>query len=648
MFKSLQMTKVELLVAEKDVITVTELLAHSGVFHLLQNTSTPAMSHQNKWQSQAGKLAGIEKRILHVMQELEITEGSMPGEQPHTIDAEVAQRDIERFEREADTPARTLVDLKQRYADLQKYIQQLETFTNLDVTLSELSCMTFLCAIPGFIPTGNIERLRNSLEHIPFTLVIQQHSPTMSTVILFGQNSESDRLMRASRSAYLTPLQTSDEYRGTPSEVISAMQAGLRRTAEHIADYLQEIEHLHEAHTEHLRLLLWRVRASLTLVQIIAGYDRFHNLYSIEGWVPSREVQSLQKKISLINENIEITSKPPGRFESSSVPTATDSPGLLQAFKFLIVNYGQPGYNELDPTWVMAFTFPLVFGVMFGDVGHGLILFAMGLLFASGWVRAFEKLSPLGVVIAFCGAASTVFGFLYGSILGFENVITPLWLQPLSNITSILFAAVFLGVGLLSVGIIYNIINTGLNRHWGDIFFGHNALSGLIFYWSLIGLVAGAFGQSPVSSNSLILSTVISGIGLTFSEPLSRLVDGHRPLIEGSVGTYLMQAFFELFEALIALLSNTLSYVRMGAFAVAHGALSMVVFILADMVDPGHGFGYVLTIILGNLFVIGFEGLIVTIQTLRLEYYEFFSKFFSGNGLEFHPLQLLHERTAGQ
>ncbi len=102
-----------------------------------------------------------------------------------------------------------------------------------------------------------------------------------------------------------------------------------------------------------------------------------------------------------------------------------------------------------------------------------------------------------------------------------------------------------------------------------------------------------------------------------------------------------MEGFFELFETVISLMSNTLSYVRMGAFAVAHGALSLVIAILAELVSPGHGVGYWMVIVLGNAFVIGFEGMIVGIQTLRLEYYELFSKFFTGGGVPFSPLAML-------
>ncbi len=125
-----------------------------------------------------------------------------------------------------------------------------------------------------------------------------------------------------------------------------------------------------------------------------------------------------------------------------------------------------------------------------------------------------------------------------------------------------------------------------------------------------------------------------------FSEVLIHLVEGERPLIEGGLGTYAIQAPMEWFEAVISFLSNSLSYVRIGAFAIAHGVLSSVFFILAALVSPSHGVGYWIVVAIGNVFIVGFEGLIVGIQTMRLEYYEFFSKFFTGGGMRFEPLTL--------
>ena len=185
------------------------------------------------------------------------------------------------------------------------------------------------------------------------------------------------------------------------------------------------------------------------------------------------------------------------------------------------------------------------------------------------------------------------------------------------------------------------ILNAWRMRDWGRLLFDHNGVAGFVLYWSLIGLVAGTLvGGFPIPPLVFVLPAVGAGLAVMFSEVLEHLVERRRPLIDGSLGTYAVQAVFELFETLISFLSNSLSYVRVGAFAVAHGGLSAVVFILAELVSPTRGVGYWIVVVLGNLFIVGFEGLIVGIQSLRLEYYEFFSKFFTGGGVRFEPLTL--------
>jgi V/A-type H+-transporting ATPase subunit I len=234
-----------------------------------------------------------------------------------------------------------------------------------------------------------------------------------------------------------------------------------------------------------------------------------------------------------------------------------------------------------------------------------------------------------------------VFGFLYGSVFGLDNILPALWIRPMANIMQILIITIAAGVVLLSMAFLIGILNAWMVRDWGRLLFGHNGIAGLVLYWSLLGLVAGAFAKRfPIPSLVFVVPAIISGLAVMLSDLLARLVEGKRPLIEGSVGTYVIQIFFELFETLISLLSNSLSYVRVGAFAVAHGGLGAVIFILANMVSPAQGLGYWVVVALGNLFIIGFEGMIVGIQTLRLEYYEFFSKFFAGGGTRYTPLAL--------
>jgi len=645
MFRPATMKKVELVIPESVVIPVTEALAASHVFHPLSGglpLSEQIPPGGENWHEQAAKFAALERRVMAVMEALDASEGSPPTETPHLIQPDVAEIDVENLEQRVQEPVRELEAEQQRLDRLQSYLSQVRTIAGVDVELDAVRNLRYLFATMGTIPTVNVERLRSSLEVVPSVLVVLDQENHLATVALFGTKRDAEILRRAARSAYLNPLDLPDTYRGTPAEVIEALQAGIERTRRRIRENQATIRRLHEARIDHLRHLLWRVRASHKLVETIANYGRLHYAYIVKGWVTESELPTLQDTLRQTSEDVAIEALESDRHEPGETPVALKNPSILRPFQMLVTNYGYPSYSETDPTLVTAFTFSLLFGVMFGDVGHGVVLALAGILLAGVRWRRLRSFSALGPLAITCGAVSMVFGFLYGSIFGFEDLIQPLWMRPVESIQNTLLTAVLAGAILLSLGMALNMINAALSRHWGRLLFNHNGLAGLVLYWSLIGLVAPRFAANlSLPSVPLAALLVISGVALIFDEMLGNLVEGDQPLVEEGVVNSLIQGFFMLFETVISLLSNTLSFVRIGAFAVAHGALGLVVLILANRAGPSQGLGYWVVLALGNVFVIGFEGLIVAIQTLRLEYYEFFGKFFTGGGVRYDPLSLV-------
>ncbi|MCJ7737875.1 MAG: hypothetical protein MUQ10_11290, partial [Anaerolineae bacterium] len=605
MFKAKLMNRVELIIPERDVVPVTEALAASGVFHIvknqfasIENTTCPT----NEWQNWAVRYANLERRILVVMEALGVDEGPPPEKTPHLVGPDVAQRDVEHLEEEAQAPVQELKDEQHRLGELQQYISRLIPISDLDIQLDVLRKTRYALVIVGTMPITNMERLRTSVDPIPFVLVELHRTEHLASVVLFGLQRDSEILNRAARSAYLNPLTPPETYRGTPLETIQALKAGIERTSRHAAEIEAEIERLRGMRIEHLRHLLWRVRASRTLADTIAHYGHLRYTYVVEGWVPAALVLRLQDTIAQVSDHVLIEVQSPRRQDAGDIPVALDNPRFLNAFQGLVTNYGLPSYDELDPTPIIALTFPLVFGIMFGDVGQGLLVALFGFLLTPKRLPALKSLAGLGPIMIASGLAATVFGALYGSIFGFEDVFAPLWIRPVESVTDILLATIGIGIGMLCLGMLSHIVNTAFARRWGSMIFSSNGITGLIFYLAMLGIVATTMGHFlPIGSSIFILLALVSGTAVALSELLARWIDGERPLVEGGVGTYIVQAAFELFETLLSMLSNTLSYVRMGAFAVAHGALSIVVFILADMVGSTHSLGYWLVVIAGNL-----------------------------------------------
>jgi V/A-type H+-transporting ATPase subunit I len=202
---------------------------------------------------------------------------------------------------------------------------------------------------------------------------------------------------------------------------------------------------------------------------------------------------------------------------------------------------------------------------------------------------------------------------------------------------NILLVSIGAGIVLLNIGFILNLIRTGMTGEWSDFLFGESGLAGWLLYLSLLGIGLGIIRDIPIPSSALTLVTLVSAVLILLHTPLGRLINGQRPLLETSWGEYSVLSFFEFFEALISYISNSLSFVRLGAFAVAHVGLSQIVL---SMAGRGGGVTHWVILIIGTAIIIGFEGLIVGIQALRLEYYEFFGKFFQGGGIPFQPFRL--------
>lgn len=312
--------------------------------------------------------------------------------------------------------------------------------------------------------------------------------------------------------------------------------------------------------------------------------------------------------------------------------------------------YGVPGYGEFDPTLIVALTYSLFFGIMFGDLGQGICVSIIGAL---AW--KLKKLE-LGKILVPIGIFSAIFGVVYDSVFGYEGVLSrlifgeerELVFTPSNHMMPALGITIAVGVLFIAVAMILNIVNSFKRKDIENALFGANGIAGLIFYCALIGGLAGPIlGMfSDISFN--LFSTpyviglmVVPAILIFFREPLAALVSGRKDWLPKKFGEYLMSNIFELFETFLSYCTNSLSFVRVGAFALSHASMMGVVFSLAGTVPTAaFGSGNLIVIVIGNLFVMALEGLIVGIQVLRLEFYELFSRFYGGKGVVYSPLRL--------
>ena len=662
MFFPESMTEVELIVPSKDLLAVTKILGTQGVFHQIDSTYLGLENlGPNTWQERAASYSTLERRIQVIMQNLNLEEQySGPATVDSIADLEPLQSAVDRIEAEVKRISDQLAAEKKTLELLESQLHQLEPIAETNVDVGALRKSKYLYSVLGIIPAENVSRLETSLSRVPHTFFTLREDPKRPVVWLLGPRSNSDVIERAVKSAYLNPLTLPEDFKGTPAEISASIRKAIEASRQKISELNNALAKLADTHKKELYQLLWDVHVSRLIADAIARFGQLRHTYVVVGWVPSAEMDGFRQRLKQASREILIEARPvEPAGHPSNVPVALRNPSFLNPFELLVNTYARPRYEEIDPTAFIAVTFPLLYGAMFGDVGHGLVLAAIG------WFLS--RRSSLGGLLVACGLSGMIFGFLYGSIFGFEEILPHhpffgqfFWLSPIHDVLDILKLAIGAGIVLLILAHLVNLYNAVRAGDWGRFFFDSNGLAGLILYLSFLvilgGVAAGIFtgdsflpgflltiGQIDiVVSIAKILFLIGLFLAVIFSHPLQHWMETGHFEIEGGWGMFAVQSAAEVLEKFISMLSNTLSYVRVGAFAIVHAGFTGAVFVIARLLSGGEdgGLAYWLVVIFGNLFVIGLEGFIVTIQTMRLHYYEFFSKFFRGGGSPYEPLVL--------
>jgi V/A-type H+-transporting ATPase subunit I len=394
-----------------------------------------------------------------------------------------------------------------------------------------------------------------------------------------------------------------------------------------------------------------RAETAMLLLQAQTFFAAAGRFVVISGFVPLDGAERLAQRVRTATKDhaiveLEPVENMPGVSEGTlRVPILHHNPLLLRPFQKLVDIYGTPSYAEVEPTAFFALGFLAMFGLMFGDVGHGAVLFS------AGWFlfRYIPRFLDYGILLMEAGTASAVFGVLYGSVFGIRGLIPTLWLEPIEDLPRFMMIAVAFGVLTVTGGLVLNIINSWRGGDWKAALYGPRGLTGAMLYWIVLVILARAFVPATVRIPGMVLGVVVLAAVaiIAGARPLMRLL-GHdvrrpRPPVRTTpFWLHALEASVELVDTLFSFFANTISFVRIAAFAAVHAGVFIAIFALADTIAAMR-FGSVLSIVVhvaGNVLVILLEGLTVSVQVLRLEYYEFFGKFFRGGGEQYAPLTL--------
>jgi V/A-type H+/Na+-transporting ATPase subunit I len=589
----------------------------------------------------------------------------LPPIQPEAMDPTQAKPlDPTEINREIDGLVSRVQVARDKQKELQQDIHRLEEVARqlplLESGAIELGAgkeNRYLQVRMGLLAPVAFDQLQGQLSRYPavVTRIGEQDGQILAAVASMRRHEkEVGAILSDSGFREQETLQTDTSSPAPPAEDIRRKIDELRAQQ---AQQQQTVEDTVRTRLPSLTELWGQLRTHELLLSVRSEFSGTVHAVVFTGWVPTHKQTALESEIreaageSSYLEWHTVSDVPAPAGADLRAPSELRNPRFLRPFQMLVTNFGTPEYGTVDPTALVAIAFLAMFGLMFGDAGHGLVLVLVGIIGTrmgrAGRLSA--GMAQLSRLVIWCGGAAVITGILFGSFFGFE-IIPPLWFDyhgivaghasagVFDSIFDILTLSIYFGVTIIGVGLILNWINLFRKRRWVPLMFDKGGILGGIMYgvgvWAAAYFAASGFRAMP-SGPTILFGIGVPALLLFLKFPLEHSGGKIRP------GWWLMEWVIELLEVFSGYLANTLSFMRVAGLGIAHVTLMIAFFQIANMAAPnGHNVVSVVILILGNLLVIGLEGLSAGIQSLRLNYYEFFSKYFSASGVSYKPISM--------
>ena len=650
------MRHLTVVVLASELEATTRAIARVGVLHLLDVRSAIeplAPIRPYDIGEQVGRLETLAKMLDELMRYLDLAPpevGDLPDVSP-ALDLQAVEARVDALARDAQALRQRQRVAADQAVQIENLLRNVRALAPLGMPLDELRRLRYIYLTSGLLPERNLLRLHESLARIPHVIVPTGRAGADGRILVTALclRQQRETLERAVRSAQLEAVALPAHLSGTPETVTAELQAQLKTNQEARAAIDAERQALAQQIGDEARALRRLVERDRLLVEAQRHMAHSDRIALIAGWLPAVLAATLERAIRQANGNrCVIRWADPATMEAVRggripVPILLHNPVLIRPFERLLRGYGLPRYGEVEPTAIIAVAFLTMFGFMFGDVGQGLVLFGIGYFI----YRRMFRYRDYAVILMECGVFATLFGCLYGTVFGSERWLPALWLRPMEEVGRLVQTAIAFGIGFLSIGLILNLVNV-VRRHDLSLLWERNGILAALAYWTAVGLFIRQLtgGPGTVTAGTAILWLSIP-IGLILlKEPVRTLLTAARerrwPSASDCVAL-VVESLVEVLDTVVSGISNTATFIRLAAFALSHAGLFLATFSVADAVARSDGatgtIGAALVIIAGNVVIIALEGLIVAIQSVRLEYYEFFSKFYSGGGEEYRPLR---------
>ena len=529
-------------------------------------------------------------------------------------------------------------------AGIEKYAH----FKGMEVDLDQLTQCEFVKARFGHLPKESYQKLQTVFRDNPYAFFYPcSEDKTAYWGVYFAPADMVNEIDGIFAFLLFEPFDVPGAA-GTVDEVVEEFQHSIEIITSQLADCDAQLKSMWDAEKDrcnHIYTYLVHQNAVYGLRSFALHNDKY---FMLVGYVPASDEAHFCEAVQSLGGEITLETEAPPEDGKITVPVKMKSGFrplrfLVEPYKYYVDMYGTPAYSDIDITPFVAITYTILFGMMFGDLGQGAVLALVGFLM---WKL---KKMELGKILIPCGIASMCFGFLFGSVFGYEEMLDPVYhalgwrgkpMSVMDSINTVFLIAIAIGVGLMVAAMLLNIYACVKRKKFGEALFSQNGVVGLLLYLAGCNLASGFMG-GPAPLPGFVAGVILGvcAVLLMFKEIPIGIIDKHPDWKPESVMDFVLQNLFELLEYILSYLSNTVSFLRVGAFVLVHAGMMMVVFSLAGESEN------LFVIILGNILVIALEGLLTGIQALRLEYYEMFSRFYEGGGKAFAPATLNEIQT---
>lgn len=449
------------------------------------------------------------------------------------------------------------------------------------------------------------------------------------------------------KSMYFERIMIPEFVTGNTTEAFERLNAEIEENERIVEKSDKELAEFCKEKEADIQRAFTKLRLKRETFELRKKVGALNNKFYIKGFIPSKNEKKFEKLFE-DSRSVSVVFMPPDADASCTPPTVLKNSWLTRPFAMMVEMYGLPDYDGFNPTTFVALTYTLMFGIMFGDLGQGFVVFLLGLFVGKKMNKA------MGGIMSRVGISSMIFGTLYGSVFGFEELLDPVYesigidflpLHAFKNTNFILLTAVGIGVALIVMSMCINIYIGFRQKDYERAVFGNNGIAGLVFYGSVAFGVVGTMmlDMKVMSAPFVICLIVIPALCIFCRVPFSIALKYKEFKLSAdeeekmTVGNFIVENFFEMFEYVLSYVSNTMSFLRVGGFVLSHAGMMLVVMTLMEGAAAA---AQPLVLIIGNAFVMVMEGMIVAIQIIRLEFYEIFSRFYDGDGKPFEPVDV--------